>query len=67
MAEHLDIVVSVSIGEKIRRTVVSGERKIVVSGLFAVDTLEEEVRSAAGTLYRDLVHPIVVEEKDGPA
>jgi hypothetical protein len=61
----LDFVITVTHNDKIRRAIVSGERKIVASGVFAVDVLEEEVKNTAGSLYRDLVHPIIVEEKDG--
>jgi hypothetical protein len=63
--KELDFVLTLTHNDKIRRSIVSGERKVVVNGLFAVDVLEEEVINAARRMYRDMVHPIVVEEKDG--
>lgn len=47
-----------------RRYTVSGSRRIVTVGVFAIDSLEEDIKEAAGRAYRELVHPIVVEEGD---
>lgn len=63
--KELDFVLTLTHNDKIRRSIVSGERKVVINGLFAVDVLEEEIINAARRMYRDMVHPIVVEEKDG--